>query len=202
MKNPAQDLAEIKSMMERSKRFLSLSGLSGVLAGGYALAAASMAYYWLFFPASPLDRISEISRDTLNHLLWTGIVVLALSVATAYLLSRKKSKKSAEQLWSPAGRQFLTALFVPVLTGGILCFALIHQGIFSMIPAAMLVFYGLGLFAAANHTLSDIRYLGMGQIVLGLLAAFFPAFGLISWTIGFGLLHIVYGSIMYYKYDQ
>lgn len=202
MKNPAQDLAEIKSMMERSKRFLSLSGLSGVLAGIYALAAASLAYYRLFFPTSPIERISDINGETLYILLWTGIAVLALSVATAYLLSRKKSKKSAEQLWSPAGRQFLAALFFPVITGGFLCFALLHEGIFPMIPATMLVFYGLGLFAAANHTLSDIRYLGIGQIVLGLLAAFFPAFGLISWALGFGLLHIVYGSIMYYKYDQ
>jgi len=204
MKDPKQDLAEIKNMMERSSRFLSLSGLSGVLAGFYAIIGATMAYYWLYFPNLPFGKEAFQNMDgvVFGNLILTAIGVLSLSIATAWLLSKKKSKKTSNQLWSPAGRRFIQSLFIPVTTGGLFCFALLHQGFFSFIASSMLIFYGLGLFNASNFTLNDIKYLGFGQIMLGVIAAFFPGYGLILWALGFGLLHILYGGLMYYKYDQ
>lgn len=202
MKNPQQDLHEIKSMMERSTRFLSLSGLSGIMAGIYALAGMALIYYWA--EGFTLDNkvFNEAIANRTGNIIWTGITVLFLSVLTAYILSKKKSNRTTSQLWTPAGNRFLNALFLPVILGALFCFALIHLSYFELISSTTLIFYGLGLIHASQHTLSDIKYLGYGQAILGVLAGFFPEFGLVFWAMGFGLLHIFYGSVMYFKYDR
>lgn len=204
MRKPEQELAEIKSMMERSTRFLSLSGLSGILAGTYALIAAGLAYAWVYFPEMPFgSNISAIKQENiLEKLLLTGGVVLLLSIGTAWFMSQSKSRKKAHKFWTPASKRFIQALFIPVIIGGIFCLALLSRGHFGIVAPATLIFYGLGLLNASTYTLNDIKYLGYCQLVLGLISAFLPGYGLILWAIGFGVLHIIYGSMMYYKYDR
>jgi hypothetical protein len=204
MRKPEQELAEIKSMMERSTRFLSLSGLAGILAGVYALLAAGLTYFWIYYPGAPFgDKNSLIQEEQiLNKLVSTALLVLCLAVGTAWFLSRRKSEQKAQQFWTPAGRHFVLALFIPVVTGAIFCLSLTLQGQFAFVASATLIFYGLGLLNASHFTLSDIRYLGFGQLILGLFAGFFPDYGLLLWTLGFGFLHIIYGTLMYLKYDR
>lgn len=204
MRKPEQELADIKSMMERSTRFLSLSGLSGILAGTYSIVAAALAYFWIYYPEAPFgNQISGIQeKQTLNKLVGTALVVLLLAVGTAWFLSRKKSKRNAHKFWTPAGKRFVQALFIPVLTGLVFCLALILQGYTLFLASATLIFYGLGLLNASHFTLSDIKYLGFCQLVLGLIAALFPGYGLLLWALGFGLFHIIYGTLMYLKYDR
>ncbi len=204
MKKPEQELTEIKSMMERSTRFLSLSGLAGVLAGIYALVGAGIAWYWIYFPDSSFSQGAQKmnGEELMNNLLVLALVVLILAVGSAYLLSRKKSQKNSHKFWSPATKRFLLALFIPVMAGGLFSFGLIHQSYFNMIAPTTLIFYGLGLINASHFTLGEIKNLGIGQLILGIIAAFFPEFGLICWALGFGVLHVIYGSMMYYKYDR
>lgn len=204
MNKAERELAEIKAMMERSTRFLSLSGLSGVLAGIYALIGAGMVAYWLYGAETSLFEGLEIlsTREILNRTLVTATIVLALALVTAYILSQKKSQKSASKFWTASSRRFLSTLFIPVISGGLFSFALLHEGFFHLIPAATLVFYGLGLINASQFTLNEIKNLGYGQLILGLIAAFHPAWGLICWALGFGVLHVIYGSMMYYKYER
>ncbi len=204
MKKPEQELAEIKSMMERSTRFLSLSGMAGILAGIYAFAGAGIAWYWVYFPSTEYGLgIEPYSMDDLRiYLLAVAVVVLILAIGTTYLLSQNKSKRTSQQFWSAASKRFLVALFLPVLVGGLFCFALIHESSYGLIAPATLIFYGLGLISASHFTLREIRNLGLGQILLGLIGAFFPPLGLVCWAMGFGVLHVVYGSMMYYRYDR
>ncbi|GMQ24713.1 hypothetical protein Aoki45_13950 [Algoriphagus sp. oki45] len=204
MNKAERELAEIKAMMERSTRFLSLSGLSGVLAGIYALIGAGMVTYWIYGVETSLFEGIDVltTREILNRTLVTALIVLALALISAYILSQKKSQKSASKFWTASSRRFLSALFVPVISGGLFSFALLHEGFFHLIPAATLVFYGLGLINAAQFTLNEIKNLGYGQLILGLIAAFHPAVGLICWALGFGVLHVIYGSMMYYKYER
>ncbi|MCE2777778.1 MAG: hypothetical protein LW824_20155 [Algoriphagus sp.] len=204
MKNPEEELAEIKSMMERSTRFLSLSGLSGVLAGIYALTAAGLTWYWIYFPnsswgagAAPLSF-----RELLNRLLFLGLVTLVAAVSTAYFLSKKKGTTATQPFWSPASKRFLLALFLPVALGGFFCFALLHESTFELIPAAMLLFYGIGLVQSAQFTLGEIKNLGYTQLALGLIAAFFPDYGLLCWAMGFGVFHLIYGALMYCRHER
>ncbi|MCR9085079.1 MAG: hypothetical protein NXH89_21785 [Cyclobacteriaceae bacterium] len=204
MKKPEQELAEIKSMMERSTRFLSLSGLSGVLAGIYALIGGGIAWYWLYFPTSQWGDSSQIlnSSTLLPRLLLLASTILLFAVGTAWLLSKRKSKQKAQVFWNGASRRFMQGLFIPVLVGGLFTFALIHEAAFQLIPANLLIFYGLGLVAASNFTLGEIQKLGFFQLILGIMSAFFPDYGLWFWVSGFGILHVVYGALMYQKYDR
>jgi len=206
MKKPEEELAEIKSMMERSTRFLSLSGLSGVLAGLYALSAAGLAWYWIYFPSSSWgegEGAANLSfRDVLNRLLLLGLATLLTAVSTAYFLSKKKGNNSSQLFWTPASKRFLQALFLPVALGGFFCFALLHERAFGLIPAATLIFYGIGLVQSAQFTLSEIKNLGFTQLALGLIAAFFPDFGLLCWALGFGAFHVVYGALMYFRHER
>jgi hypothetical protein len=204
MRKPEEELAEIKSMMERSTRFLSLSGLSGILAGIYALVAAGLAWYWIYFPSSSWGTGAESLsfRDLLNRLLLLGLITLLAAVSTAYALSKKKGTAATQPFWSPASKRFLQSLFLPVALGGFFCFALLHESAFELIPAALLLFYGIGLVQSAQFTLGEIKNLGYTQLVLGLLAAFFPAFGLLCWAMGFGIFHLIYGTLMYFRHER
>ncbi len=204
MRKPEEELAEIKSMMERSTRFLSLSGLSGILAGGYALAAAGIAWFWIYFPNSRWsDGTESLSfRDLLNRMLMLGLGTLIAAVSTAYFLSKKKGTAATQPFWSPASKRFLQSLFLPVALGGFFCFSLLHESAFELVPAAMLLFYGIGLVQSAQFTLGEIKNLGFTQIILGLIAAFFPDFGLLCWAMGFGIFHLIYGTLMYFRHDR
>lgn len=204
MKKPEEELAEIKSMMERSTRFLSLSGLSGILAGVYALAAAGIAWYWIYFPSSSWsDGTESLSfRDLLNRMLMLGLGTLIAAVSTAYFLSKKKGTAATQPFWSPASKRFLQSLFLPVTLGGFFCFSLLHESAFELIPAAMLLFYGIGLVQSAQFTLGEIRNLGFSVVTLGLIASFHPEVGLLCWALGFGVFHLIYGSMMYYRHER
>ncbi len=204
MKKPEEELAEIKSMMERSTRFLSLSGLSGILAGLYALIATGIAWYWIYFPTSSWGADSEMLsfRELLNRLLLLGLGTLIAAIGSAYLLSNQKSQKTTQPIWSPASRRFMMALFLPVALGGLFCFALLHEQAYVLIPAAMLLFYGTGLVQASQFTLGEIKNLGFSVAPLGLVAAFFPQWGLLCWGLGFGILHVIYGTMMYYRHER
>jgi len=204
MRKPEQELAEIKSMMERSTRFISLSGLSGILAGTYALIAAGLAYSWIYYPNPPYGfRINVVlDNSTLAKLTVTALVVLVISLTTALVLSQRKSERNSSKLWTPASKRFVKALLIPLVIGGLFCLALLSRGYTILIAPATLVFYGLALINASHFTLSDIKYLGYCQLILGTVSAFFPGYGLILWAIGFGVMHVIYGAMMYYKYDR
>jgi fumarate reductase subunit D len=204
MKNAEKELAEIKSMMERSTRFLSLSGLSGVLAGTYALLGATLAYHWIYFPNPPygFDYSPDINENTFFNLIIASFTVLGLSIGTAWLLSQKKSKRISQKIWTPAGKRFVLSLFTPVLVGGLFCFALMYHEYYLLIVPATLIFYGIALVNSSQFSLSDIKYLGFCQIILGIISSFFPAYGLIIWALGFGIMHIFYGTLMHLKYDR
>lgn len=203
-----QQLSEIRSLMERSSRFISLSGLSGVGAGVSALIGSAIAYWRIEQYVNPsVDYSRAYTRDP-NALLWeliliaAGILAVALSVGAFFTL--KEAKKQGQSIWDKSSQQLLLNLLIPLGTGGIFCLLLLDHGMLGMIAPATLIFYGLSLVNASKYTLNDIRHLGYCQIVLGLLNAKFMAIGngILFWTIGFGVLHIVYGIYMHYKYSK
>jgi hypothetical protein len=79
---------------------------------------------------------------------------------------------------------------------------LLKNGYYGLIAPITLIFYGMSCLNASKYTLRDVRYLGITQIILGLIAVEYSGYGLYFWVIGFGICHIVYGSVMYYKYDR
>lgn len=198
-----EDLASIRHMMERSVRFLSLSGLTGILAGIFALIGSTIAYYLVYYPHSPFGfRVRYVNeQEVIIQLLLTAGFVLFASLISGYFLTVGKARRKGLKAWDKSSRRLLINMAIPLAAGGILILALLSRGYFMIVAPACLLFYGLALINGSHFTYSDVRYLGYFQVALGLLCAFFPGFGLIFWALGFGVLHIVYGIIMYNKYE-
>ncbi|MBC8054846.1 MAG: hypothetical protein H7Y13_17445 [Sphingobacteriaceae bacterium] len=198
------ELNSIRSLMERSTKFISLSGLSGIMAGVYALIGAWIGYKMVYTDGSGMRFRDVYVNDPLVWLplFLVAVVVLVLSLATGILLTIRQARKRGENYWNPVSKRLLVSMAFPLITGGIFILILICKGHYGIIASACLVFYGLSLVAGSQFTFTDVKWLGLCQIILGLLAALFPGYGIIFWVIGFGLLHILYGSIMHFKYNQ
>lgn len=193
-----QDIAEIRSMMERSSKFLSLSGWAGIMAGLYALAGAWITY--TVFGFNP-DEIFY-SSPALPKVILLGLLILLLALVTAIYLSRKKARNKGEKIWNATSRRLLSSMAVPLATGGILILVFISKGLTGLIAPLSLLFYGLALYNAGNYTINEVKFLGMVQTGLGLISAWFIEYGLLFWAVGFGVVHIVYGIYMYFRYER
>jgi len=202
------DIASIRSLMERSSKFISLSGFSGVMAGIYALIGAAVAYFMLYDGDNRMYSVHEYVETAffedrmLIRLITIAGVVLVFSVGTGIMLTYKKARRKNQPIWGKASKDLLFSMLVPLLSGGLLIMILLYRGYFGIVASASLIFYGLALIGASNFTFTDVKFLGLCDIILGLLAACLPGYGLVFWALGFGVLHIVYGSVMYYKYDR
>jgi hypothetical protein len=203
------ELASIRNIMERSSKFISLSGLSGILAGLYALAGAAVAYKILYpqmpryYPNSTTGEFYGQSRYyNLEVILLIASIVFIASICTGIILTINKAKKKNQPIWGSTSRTLLINMLFPLITGGLIILILLSRGIYNIVAPLSLIFYGLSLTNASNFTFKDVRYLGLSEIILGLICACLPNYGLLFWSIGFGVLHIVYGSIMYLKYDR
>jgi hypothetical protein len=199
-----KDIASIRTMMERSVKFISLSGISGVLAGIYALAGATAAYFIIHYPISPFRyRIYSVNNaEILWQLILVAMVVLVASIATGLILSNRKAKKYGVKLWTPITRQLLVNLAIPLCTGGVFILILLYTGHFGIAAPACLIFYGIALIHVSSSTYDEVRYLGFTEIILGLVSALLPGYGLLFWALGFGVMHIVYGALMHFRYDK
>jgi hypothetical protein len=198
------ELASIRSLMERSSKFLSLSGLSGVMAGIYALIGAFIGYRIVNEKYNSLSINDSYTDNSLiyHQLILIAALVLLLSVLSGILLSIRQAKKKGENYWNPVSRRLISSMLIPLFTGGLFIIILFLRLEYDLIASACLIFYGLSLISASQYTFSDVKWLGICQIILGLLAALIPASGLLFWVIGFGLLHIIYGTVMHFKYNR
>ena len=192
-----EDLKDIKDIMNRSSRFISLSGLSGVFAGIFALLGAYLAYETVYHGQEYLGyRRASIDLENVLKLLGIATGVIVLSFIFGIYFTTKKAKEKNQKLWDRSTRLLLTNFFIPLVAGGILCFMLLVKGYIGFVAPFTLIFYGLALVNASKYTISQIRSLGILEIILGLTATHFVGFGLVFWAIGFGVLHIIYGLLI------
>ena len=201
-KDYVRDIAEIRSMMERSSKFLSLSGWAGIMAGLYALAGTYVAFAVLEFEPEAIFSESSDGFSDYSEILLLGILVLLLALGTAIFLSLRKARRRGEKLWNPTAKRLVTGVAVPLLAGGLLILIMIAKGLGSLILPFSLLFYGLALLNAAKYTYSEVRAVGLIEVVLGLLSCIWIDWALWFWAAGFGLVHIIYGIYMYYRYER
>ena len=203
-------LTEIRSMMEKSTRFLSLSGATGISIGIIALVAAAICfiisgvapfeypdfYYYLGSKESVLGMQPHIFI-----LVLMGITIL-FSSAVGFYYTHKKTKANNVNLWTKSFRLMAINIAIPLITGGIFCIFLLLRGVPEFAAPAMLIFYGLSLINGAKYTLQDVNSLGILEIVLGLIALYVNKYGLEFWAIGFGIFHIIYGAKIYFSQSK
>lgn len=201
-----QELQQIKKMMERSSKFISLSGLSGIAAGICALLGAWFASgkinCWLKGNCSYNNPGNLLPDDLLFELVLIALITFITALITAFLFTYLRSKKTGLPLWGSTTLRLFWNTAIPLAVGGIFLLRCIQLEQYGLIAPGCLIFYGLGLVNASKYTLGEVRYLGYGQIILGLINLWMIGYGLYFWTAGFGLLHIIYGILMWFKYER
>ena len=194
-----KELHQIKQMMERSSRFISLSGLSGISAGILALLGA-----WL-----AVQKISRYAHGTgidyenlVTQLIFIAAGVLISAFVAAFIFTYLCSKKDGVSIWGATTYRLLINLSLPLVAGAFFVLRILQMEHIFLIAPTCLIFYGLALINASKYTLGEIKYLGYCELVLGIINLWVPGYGLIFWAAGFGALHIIYGIIMWWKYER
>lgn len=206
-----ETLQDIKRVMERSSRFISLSGLSGISAGICALVGAWMAYGYVYghkpiFINSPV--VSELLKANdyrvilYTYLFWIAAGTLVAALISAFVFTWVKAKKQGIPIWGHTARRLMINVSIPLVAGGIFLFKLSQAGTLGLIAPGCLIFYGLALLNASKYTLGEIRWLGIAEILLGIVNLWFVGAGLFFWAMGFGVLHIIYGVYMWWMYER
>jgi hypothetical protein len=198
--NHLQTLAEIKALMEQSSRFVSLSGISGVFVGLIAIAGALAVY--LHLGLTSFSPTLSLTTPEKQFILIVAGLVLLLSLVTSFAFSRQRAKKNNHDVWSPAAKRLMINMMIPLVAGGIVLLYLLINDLYQLLIPIALLFYGVSLLNAGKFSLDEVRHLGILQIMTGLVALWFPEFGLFFWILGFGILHIIYGFLMYNKYER
>ena len=200
-------LKGIRTLMERSSLFLSLSGLSGIIIG--MIAIAGMTFVYLTYGIQPLNAVNDMfildleqRQSFYGFLFIVLLVVLVLSLGVGVVFAIRNARKQHLPIWDSTAKRLLINMFIPLIAGGMFCLILFYHGNMHLILPSTLIFYGLALLNASKYTINDIRYLGILEVIVGLLATFFIDQALLLWTIGFGMLHIVYGTAIYFKYER
>lgn len=205
-KDVISTLGEIRDMMEKSSRFLSLDGLSVAIVGVYAVVASLVAR--TLFKDLSVHHLYDlpgqgIFQPAVGPFAAVALILLAVSLCTVFTFSWRKARQNRRSLkLDPTTRRLLWNFFLPLFSGGLFCIALLLHRYYSLLSPTMLVFYGLSLINASKYTYSDIRYLGYAELAFGLFNCFITGYGLLFWTLGFGVLHIIYGTRFYLKYDR
>ena len=210
-KQSLETLQDIKRMMERSSRFISLSGLSGISAGICALIGAWFSVDYVYGRKDYIiDQDTAIAQAAANDysiifnitLFWIALFTFVAALISAFVFTWLKSKKEGIPLWGNTAKRLLINVSIPLIAGGIFLFKLIHFGTFGLVAPGCLIFYGLALINASKYTLGEIRYLGYCQLLLGIINLWYEGLGLYFWAAGFGVLHILYGIYMWWKYER
>ncbi len=193
------DIRDIRSMMERSTRFLSLSGWSGVWAGCTALVSAGIAWQ-MHLPYFFYRDVRPARWEGVAPFVLLGAATFLVALVGAYYFTWRKASASGQKMWTRPARELMTQVAIPIIIGGIFCLSFLYEGLYTYLAPACLAFYGLALINGSKYTLTEIRWLGYCELLLGCIALFVPYYGLAFLAAGFGLLHIIYGIVMWNKY--
>lgn len=201
--NFEKDLATIRTLMERSSRFISFSGLAGIMAGVYALAGSVVAF--MRVPPTGEQGRFEVADfqvpGAVSTLVTIAVSVLAATLITGFVVTGRRAKRLGVNMFDEAGKRMLVNLSIPLMAGGLFILILLASDNFVLVSACCLLFYGLALIQASPNLFDEVRYLGYLQIAIGLIAAAIPGYALYLWGFGFGVLHLIYGVVLFRKYE-
>lgn len=190
----AEDILHIRTVMDRTVKFGSVSGTAGIISGFVAIASALVAWQWL--GVGLFVDPDSFSYTEGKYLLLLGAAVMALSVTTAAVLSVRNAARRKESIWTGTTQRLVYAMAVPLVPGGLFALLLLYAGSLYLALAATLIFYGIAMHSAAAFSHAEFRPLGLLCTASGLAAAAFPAYSLLFWLLGFGLLNIIFGLVI------
>src|SRR4051794_10302621 len=128
-------LKDIKRMMERSSRFISLSGLSGIAAGVCALVGAWLANNIIhndprYGNGNEPGELHDAGTDGLvngadlqayldNRLIQIALGVLIAALILGFLFTYLRGRKTNIPIWGVTAKRLLINVSIPMIVGGI-----------------------------------------------------------------------------------
>jgi len=197
-----QTLEDIKQLMTKSSRFITLSGWSGVAAGTCALIGAWIAHQKISTYQDNNADAAVQRTDLAQQVIYIAVFTFIAAFILAFLFTYLRSRKTSIPVWGYTARRVLFNVAIPMLVGGLLIWRMMDFELYGLVAPACLLFYGLALVNASKYTLPEIRYLGYFKLLLGIINLWMPGYGLYFWAAGFGVLHILYGIIMWNRYER
>ena len=198
-KDYLKDISEIKNMMNKSSRFNSLSGISGIATGIYAIIGSLIGYQYV---TKNNIEISNLDRFHFSLLFADLVLIIFLSLITSLIITRRKVKVDGISSGSILTKKMLSNFLIILIPSTIYVLILILNHDFVGAGSLMLFFYGASLINASHNTLEEIKTLGLIEIVLGILIILIPAFAFWIWLIGAGIIHVIFGLYMYFKHEN
>lgn len=195
-KEALNTLNDIKEMMERSSKFKAISGLSIIIIG---ILASLVSVYIYFFLGDYHINTPAKWRTTVI----IAIALLVVAFTTVFVMSYLKAKRlNLRFTFDTTMRRLLLNFFIPMVAGGLLCIALLTQQHYGLVSSITLIFYGLALINCSHFSYHELRYLGYAELVLGLIDCFMVDYAVLTWFLGFGVFHIIFGIIFMLKYGR
>jgi ABC-type multidrug transport system fused ATPase/permease subunit len=103
-----QDIEEIRSLMEKSSKFISLSGWAGIFAGVFALLGSYIALTYLDFNPQSLSVDPEsnpFQQTQIFSVVQLALLVFLLAISFALFFTHRRAKRKDELLWTPNGKK-------------------------------------------------------------------------------------------------
>ncbi|MBC8137331.1 MAG: hypothetical protein H8F28_15735 [Fibrella sp.] len=191
-----EHLRVIRQTMERSTKHSTLSGLSGVLVGIFALIGSALTQFVTPYPhlPRPLDRYAFIA-------VWACVGILSL--ITDVVLTKSRAARVGKTPFSPLGKHLTRAAAPGVAVGVLLsAFYLMHSHLIGeYIYGVWMMAYAAALLAVGMFSVREVSTLGWVFLGMGAMTLFMPEnLAALMMALSFGGVHIWYGVYMGRKY--
>ena len=124
-------IQDMRDMMEKSSKFLSLSGLAGILVGIIAIIGGAIVYWILDMSITQLNYLEYIlpfddysTSKQIHYLILDAVIVLVLAFIIGVIFAKKNATKRGLSIWDATSRRLLYNMFLPVLFGAVFIFSL------------------------------------------------------------------------------
>ena len=119
MNKPQEDLREIRQMMERSSRFLSLSGSSGIGIGflamvfvGWQVSKGNMSF---------LDQQNfDVTTPAWEEFILGSLTLFGVCLVLSMGFTLRRTKKKGLKVWTSSTRNILGAIGLPMMVGALI----------------------------------------------------------------------------------
>ena len=179
------NLQYIRETMERASAFTAVPGWGQVVIGITALVASYL----------------SAQQTTVGGWLKTWLAEAIISVLIAGWSMDRKARAIGTPLLAGPGRKVVFSLSPPMIVGALLTVVLYRAGLPKAIPGMWLLLYGTGVVTGGMFSVNIVPVMGICFMVLGAVTLFTsPSLGNWLMALGFGGLHIIFGTIIARKY--
>ena len=178
------NLKYIRRTLERAGSFTAVPGKGGVAMGAVALLAA---------------RITARQSTAGGWLAtWTLAAVFAMAIGIAG--AALKSRRFHIPLFSGPGRKFIAGFAPALLAGAVLTLVFYRAGISGFLPGVWLLLYGAAVLSGGWASVRVVPIMGACFMFVGTVALMLPGWNDLLLPVGFGGLHLVFGTVIAVKY--